>query len=125
MKNSRLLVATVGVVTMLVFGAVPAHTHADAGPDKQLDCNDNGVGDQTEIDADPGRDINGNGVLDECELYGDLDGSGVVGVGDLVLLIVNWGMCPHESICPGDLNADFAVDVQDMLVLFFRWGLIE
>ena len=43
-----------------------------------------------------GLDYNGNGIPDVCELLcpADFDGSGDVGVKDLLFLLGNWGPCP-------------------------------
>ncbi|RKY16134.1 MAG: hypothetical protein DRQ55_18635 [Planctomycetota bacterium] len=32
-----------------------------------IDCNQNGIDDELDLDADPGLDANANGILDECE----------------------------------------------------------
>ncbi|MHC4695304.1 MAG: S8 family serine peptidase [Planctomycetota bacterium] len=47
-----------------------------AGPRVVPDCNDNGIPDDEEIQADPSLDCAGNGILDECEP--DCDGDGIV-----------------------------------------------
>ena len=50
---------------------------------------------------------------------GDIDGDGVVGVNDLLMLIAAWGPCPSD--CPEDLNGDGIVDVLDILELLSYW----
>ncbi len=58
------------------------------------DCNGNGIPDECDIAGGTSQDINGNGVPDECECLPDLDGSGNVGVKDLLILLGAWGPCP-------------------------------
>ncbi|MEE2719291.1 MAG: hypothetical protein VX727_05870 [Planctomycetota bacterium] len=50
----------------------------------------------------------------------DIDGSGTVGVDDLLSLIGDWGPC---SGCATDLNGDGTVGVDDLLELIGSWGL--
>ena len=50
----------------------------------------------------------------------DIDGSGVVGVDDLLALIGDWGSCAG---CATDLNSDGTVGVDDLLELIGSWGL--
>ena len=53
---------------------------------------------------------------------GDIDGSGDVGVDDLLALIGVWGPCGDPSDCPEDLNGSGAVDVDDLLTLIGAFG---
>jgi hypothetical protein len=67
-------------------------------------------------------DVDGNGVPDECEVMGDIDGDGVVGIGDFLLMLAMWGPCPEPCPpCPADLNADCDVGVVDFLILLSNW----
>lgn len=55
----------------------------------------------------------------------DLDGDGVVGVIDLLLLLVSWGPCGDCSApsgCPSDFDSDCMVDVRDLLALLGSWS---
>jgi hypothetical protein len=54
---------------------------------------------------------------------GDLDGDGVVGVSDFLLLLGAWGSCPDPCppSCPADLDGDCAVGVNDFLLLLANW----
>ncbi len=53
----------------------------------------------------------------------DLDGDGVVGILDLLLLLSAWGPCsPPPEPCPADLDADGTVGVLDLLTLLANWG---
>ena len=56
----------------------------------------------------------------ECRPPGDVDGDGLVGVEDLLLLLADWGNCPGP--CPTDLNNDGTVNVFDLLRLLADWG---
>ena len=53
---------------------------------------------------------------------GDLNGDGIVGVGDMLLLFASWGPCADCDDCPADLNGDCTVGVADLLLLFANWG---
>ncbi|MCH8821869.1 MAG: hypothetical protein IH984_00020 [Planctomycetes bacterium] len=52
----------------------------------------------------------------------DLDGDGVVGTSDLLILFANWGPCPPKGDCPADLDGDGSVNTSDLLELFANWG---
>jgi hypothetical protein len=54
---------------------------------------------------------------------GDIDGDGVVGVEDFLLLLEAWGPCPSPCPphCPADLDADCAVGVTDFLLMLANW----
>ncbi|MHC4416113.1 MAG: M12 family metallo-peptidase [Planctomycetota bacterium] len=53
---------------------------------------------------------------------GDLDGDGVVGIADLLILLAAWGPCPDCDNCPADLNGDCTVGIGDLLILLGNWG---
>lgn len=55
---------------------------------------------------------------DANELPEDIDGDGEVSVGDLLVILENWGSC---VCCASDLNADGEVDVSDLLALIAAW----
>lgn len=86
------------------------------------DCNCNGVPDADDIANKDSADINNNGVPDECECVADLDGSGEVGVSDLLAFLAAWGTDPAG---PPDLNDDGIVGVADLLLLLAAWGPCE
>ncbi len=52
----------------------------------------------------------------------DLDCDGSVGIGDLLILLANWGPCADCSDCPADLNGDCTVGIVDLLLLLENWG---
>ncbi len=85
-----------------------------------LDCNDNGEPDACDIFDGKSSDDNNNGIPDECDA--DLDGSGSVGVNDLLILLSSWGPCGECDDCPADLNSDCVVGVADLLILLVNWG---
>ena len=73
--------------------------------------------------------VDGDGVPSEASLaqvgpglVGDLDGDGMVGVSDLLILLANWGPCADCNDCPADLNGDCNVGVADLLILLANWG---
>lgn len=77
--------------------------------------------DETDIDGDPrmlhGRVDMGADEFRSCP--GDLDGDGLVGAGDLALLLGAWGEC---SNCPADFNGDDLVGPFDLAILLGGWG---
>ncbi len=52
----------------------------------------------------------------------DLDGSGDVGVKDLLILLGVWGPCPKKGDCPADFDESGDVGVKDLLFLLGVWG---
>ena len=52
----------------------------------------------------------------------DLDGSGDVGVKDLLFLLGAWGPCPPKGDCPADFDNSNDVGVKDLLILLGNWG---
>ncbi len=56
----------------------------------------------------------------DATLVGDLDGNGVVGLDDLLMLIAaEWGPC---GPCTADLNRDGSIDISDVLLLIVNWS---
>ncbi len=54
---------------------------------------------------------------------GDLDGDGVVGINDFLLLLAAWGPCPAPpATCPADLDNDGMVGINDFLILLSLWS---
>ena len=53
---------------------------------------------------------------------GDLNGDGVVGVADFLILLGNWGPCADCEDCPADVDGNCAVGVSDLLILLGNWG---
>ena len=52
----------------------------------------------------------------------DIDGDGVVGITDFLLLLGNWGPCPAPpELCPADLDGDGVVGIVDLLLLLANW----
>ena len=67
----------------------------------------------------PNRDlamkIEGNRVT-------DLDGDGVVGISDLLMLLSDWGPCPPKGDCLADFDNTGDVGISDLLMLLSQWG---
>jgi hypothetical protein len=60
----------------------------------------------------------------ECgEVLGDLDGDGIVGINDFLILLGAWGPCPDPCppYCVGDLDEDCDVGINDFLMLLGEW----
>jgi hypothetical protein len=55
---------------------------------------------------------------------GDLDGDGIVGINDFLLLLGAWGACPAPCppFCIADLDGDCEVGITDFLILLANWG---
>lgn len=89
-----------------------------------MDCNLNGAADACDIFDGTSGDENSNGVPDDCEASGDLNGDGVVGINDFLLMLASWGLCdaPCPPSCSGDLDANCVVDGLDFLLLLNNWG---
>jgi hypothetical protein len=54
---------------------------------------------------------------------GDLDGNGIVGFGDLVIVLSSWGACGDP--CDADLDGDGIVGFVDMLMILSTWGTCD
>ncbi len=75
-----------------------------------------------------GRGINPRGfpeawivvLINRPACLGDIDLDGTVGVGDLLIVLSQWGACPPK--CPGDIDGDGTVDTLDLLTLLTEWG---
>ena len=54
---------------------------------------------------------------------GDLDGDGLIGTRDLLVLLGGWGACPPPpTACLGDLDGDGNTGSADLLLLIGNWG---
>jgi CxxC motif-containing protein (DUF1111 family) len=97
---------------------------AVAFDDGWVDCDENGVGDFVQIASDPSVDGDQNGVLDDCESCpADVDGSGTVGIDDLLAVIAAWAPCAKG--CDEDVDGDLFVGVNDLLAVVAAWGPCE
>ncbi len=52
---------------------------------------------------------------------GDVDGDGIVGVVDFLLLLAEWGVCGPAAECSADYNGDGMVGILDLLILLVNW----
>ncbi len=55
-------------------------------------------------------------------VLGDINGDGIVGASDLLLLLGNWGPCGDCNDCPADLDGNCTVGAADLLILLANWG---
>ena len=62
-------------------------------------------------------EISNDDCMTPCD--GDIDGSGIVDVTDLLSVISAWGPCEE---CDADVDASGAVDVTDLLTIISAWG---
>ena len=79
------------------------------------DTKDTGVGDPPIVDM-------GAYEFQPVLCAWDLDGSGDVGVKDLLFLLGAWGPCPPKGECPADFDTSGDVGVKDLLILLGNWG---
>ena len=49
---------------------------------------------------------------------GDVDGDGLVGISDLLIVLSDWGSC-HS--CAADANGDTHVNITDLLIILSNW----
>ncbi len=56
---------------------------------------------------------------------GDVDGDGIVGINDMLLLLADWGPCgaPCPPSCAADLTDDCTVGIDDFLLLLANWTI--
>ena len=56
-------------------------------------------------------------------VVGDIDGDGIVGINDFLLLLAAWGPCdmPCPPACAADLDGDCVVGIIDFLTLLANW----
>jgi len=102
----------------------------DSDNDGTPDCNDGCPDDPDKIEpgvcgcGTPDTDEDGDGIIDclEPACSGDLDGSNVVDVVDLLVVLADWGPCDPGDPCNADTNGDAVVDVLDLLVILSEWG---
>lgn len=89
-----------------------------------IDCDSNQIADACDLFNGSATDGNNNGVPDECEALGDLNGDGVVGIVDFLMLLAAWGPCPDPCppSCSADLDGDCGVGITDFLILLGNWG---
>ena len=52
--------------------------------------------------------------------YGDIDGDGIVGIGDFLAIIGLWGAC-QDQCCLADLDLDGVVGIGDFLIVLGNW----
>ena len=65
-------------------------------------------------------------ALGNCavDVLGDLDGDGIVGILDFLMLLAAWGPCdqPCPPSCAADLDGDCTVGILDFLTLLGNWS---
>lgn len=110
------LEAASSVETPVVYTLVPNGSGIRIALDRDLD----GVFDRDEVlgCADPADPLS---VPKKSGCGPDLDGDGIVGPGDLGMLLAGWGPCgPGE--CRADLDRDGVVGPGDLGMLLAAWG---
>ncbi|MHC5112805.1 MAG: DUF7453 family protein [Planctomycetota bacterium] len=104
-----------------VPGAPPDTVFTDLGFE-DLSVNDSG---EVALAASYGVAAVGDGlfllVIDDGGCDADVDGSGVVDFGDLLLVIAAWGPC--DGPCPPDVTGDGQVGAGDLHAIVAAWGV--
>jgi hypothetical protein len=60
---------------------------------------------------------------DGCSCPEDVDVSGLIGFGDLLVILSEWGDCPDPpDPCAADVNDDDVVDMDDVEAVLAAWG---
>ncbi|MDG2199846.1 MAG: S8 family serine peptidase [Phycisphaerales bacterium] len=65
-------------------------------------------------------DVRLYGIAPNNDIPGDINGDGIVGVDDLLIVIASWGPCGPD--CQADINGDGIVGVDDLLIVLANWG---
>ncbi len=52
--------------------------------------------------------------------HADVNDDNVVGIGDLLIVVAQWGPCPPT--CLGDVTANGEVGIYDLLEVLAQWG---
>jgi len=76
-------------------------------------------------DSDPagGRSRTASWVIDRLRFPGDVDRDGVTGLSDLLLLLSDWGPCPHPlGLCDSDRDGDGQTGIGDLLIVLANWA---
>ena len=81
------------------------------------DCNEDGIIDSCQISLDC---YNENGIPDICECICDLDGDGIVGQSDRVIVLSAYGESCTD--CIEDLNCDGLVGFEDLILILNNEG---
>lgn len=86
------------------------------------------IGDSTACENQPNAiegdwsDDGGNAITDSCDdtCPADLTGDGAVDIGDLLILLYQWGDCPGG--CVADIDGDGTVGIFELLATISSWG---
>ncbi len=71
-----------------------------------------------------GAALNGVQIRKIEQVVGDVDGDGLVGIADFLMLLAAWGACPDPCppSCAADINDDCNVGITDLLALLANWS---
>ena len=116
--DESVLLDLAGRGSELTFTLVPSGTEVRIGVDRDED----GFFDRDELDA--GSDPADPSSTPDNVVLGDLNGDGMVGIEDFLMLLAAWGPCPEPCppTCLADLDADCEVGINDFLILLANWG---
>ena len=100
--------------------ALNAFNGMDSSGDWTITVSDNATLDTGTFDSWSLAIKGPGGCAEPCPA--DIDGSGDVGVKDLLFLLGAWGDCPAKGDCPADFDDSGDVGVKDLLFLLGAWG---
>ncbi len=71
-----------------------------------------------------GAALNGVQIRKIEQVIGDVDGDGLVGIADFLMLLAAWGACPDPCppSCAADFDHDCTVGITDFLSLLANWS---
>jgi len=87
-----------------------------------LDSRGHGIFDAWVTWGSGGFDLDAVGAIHGSPSPGDANNDGVVNVGDLGILAVNWGRSGTPRWDQGNFNADTVINVGDLGILALHWG---
>jgi hypothetical protein len=72
-------------------------------------------------------DCNDNKCGDVCECYADYNDDGKVTLGDLIVLLYEYGRfdCSEADPCQADGNGDGKVTLPDLVLLIYEFGRFD
>jgi hypothetical protein len=97
----------------------------------EFDVDQDGNDQEETPDLDARDRILDGGIVDRVDMGSyehvhcaqDIDGDGIVGFGDLLLVLSTWGPCPDPpDPCAGDIDGNGDVGFSDLLEILTWWG---
>lgn len=61
-------------------------------------------------------------IVEPASFEPDIDGDGIVGLTDLLIVLSNFGPCPPITDCPPDVDGDRLIGLSDILEILAAWS---